>query len=165
MKNIVVYFILGIFFCSSISAQGSNDSIIRRAPMSQIESDSFLVKDIILMTSKDIPSSDDYYLIVLLDNNNSEYCVLSSYKNNNSEKIVVGKRFFFLLYPHFKINSFPGTYYFEVITQKHHYKVASQMRFMNVYLSPNLNGLSYKKHPGKLKIKKCKEVSFQIIHR
>ena len=165
MRVIVVYSILWIIFCLSVSAQSSKDSITRKAPISQIECDSFFVKDIILITSKDIPSSDDYYLIVLLDNNNLEYCLLSSYKNNNRERILVGKRYFFLLYPHFKINSFPGTYYFEVTTHKHQFKVASQMRFMNVYLSPNLNGLSYNEHPDKLRIMKCEEMSFRIIPR
>ena len=72
MKIFVVYSILWIFFYPSISAQGGNDSITRRTPIAQIEQDTFLVKEILAITSKDIPSSCDYYLIILSDKNKCE---------------------------------------------------------------------------------------------
>lgn len=154
MKNLVVFSISWIFIFLSVSAQSSKESITRRHPVSQIEQDTFLVKDIFMVTSKDIPSSCDYYLIILSDTNNYEYCVVSSYYRTYRKSIIVGERYYFQLYPQFKLNSFPGTYYFEVIYHKKIFKVASQMRFMNVYLSPNLKGLSYKAHPAKLRNKR-----------
>ena len=157
MRIIVVYSILWIFFHQSISAQSGNDSITRRAPIAQIEQDTFFVKEILTITSKDIPSSCDYYLIILSDRNNYEYCVVSSYYRGRRNTIIVGESYYFLLCPQFEINSFPGTFYFEVINHKRIFKVASQMRFMNVYHSPNLKGLSYRKHSAKSRNKcsKC----------
>ena len=158
VMRVVVYSISWIIFVLNVSAQSSKDSIARRAPIAQIEQDTFFVKDILTITSKDIPSSCDYYLIILSDKNNYEYCVVSSYYGSRRNTIIVGERYYFLLCPQFKINSFPGTFYFEVIDHKRVFKVASQRRFMNVYLSPNLKGLSYRKHSSKLRNKRCRKV-------
>lgn len=158
VMRVVVYSISWIVFVLNVSAQSSKDSIARRAPIAQIEQDTFFVKDILTITSKDIPSSCDYYLIILSDKNNYEYCVVSSYYGSRRNTIIVGERYCFLLCPQFKINSFPGTFYFEVIDHKRVFKVASQRRFMNVYLSPNLKGLSYRKHSSKLRNKRCRKV-------
>lgn len=160
-KSLVVCSLLWIFVFSDISAQSSKELITKRHPISRIEQDTFLVKDILTVTSKDIPSSCDYYLIILSDTNNYEYCVVSSYCRTHRKSITVGERHYFQLYPQFKLNLFPGTYYFEIRYRKRIFKVASQMRFMNVYLSPNLRGLSYKAHSVKSRDKGCKTEDFE----